>query len=273
MFDIKALYPPGISENIETSVAGIISGILEKSCFSGTAKKTLCISDFCSNCRSPKCWTLKLDGRAGTYGLSVKDIEDTKGLLKFSLGLKYFPACGEKVFNNFTIAEIMTASNPLLPELVRDFTALQEFGKMFDIGVITVRMAKEAETFSLSLRALTASRITIKEGIFLRRGDEVKELVPPRGLDRNVPSYRLALPLFKALAGACAYATDSCAGEIYKTAEPAFERTVTPKGLRKIKSDTVHLVTLTLRYNCGRVQSKAFAAATQYCCREADLPS
>lgn len=263
MFNITKLYPPGISEDLHTSFSGIVRAIFMKSCFNFKIKRTLGIAGFNSNLSKPECWTVKLRGREGVYGINIVYIYETEEEYECFLGIKYFPLNNEEVLDHFSIAEIMAANDPAYSESIRNYTSVKAFDELFGIGEISLHFPKNSDTFTAELYTETFTRTFIREGLYLKgETGTLQELVPPMGTDRNIPSYKLALPFFKAFTGGLAYSMETSADKISKCSSGAYETIISRDGAEEVPSRTSHMVFLSLTYTTDTGgDSKVFKTA------------
>lgn len=264
MFDLTNLYPPGINENLHESFSGIVRSIFMKSCFNFKIKRTLGIAGFNSNFSSPECWTVKLRGKEGVYGVNIVYIHETDDEYECYLGIKYFPMNNEEALDNFSIAEIMAANDPSYTDSVRNFTSVDAFFELFGIGEVSLHFPKKENRFTAELYTETFTRTVIREGLYLKgETGELQELVPPMGYDRNIPSYRLALPFFKAFTGALAYSMETSADKISKRSSGAFQTILSREGAEEVPSRTAHMLFLALTYEGKDGESSVFKTAVR----------
>lgn len=251
MLKISEIYPPLFEHGSSGFFRGFVRSVLMRSCFNVDVKRALGISGFYRSVQLPECWTMKLLNTRGVYGLAISEIEDYEDEAVCTLLLKYFPEPDEEVLDDFSVWEIMTASEPSYMGMVRDFAAYEGLAGLFGIGQIKLRADKRQNSLSVSLTADTVCEVYMRDGLYVNA--DGKELVPPMGLDRSVRSFDLALPFFKMLAGSIAYSLDETACSYEKSTEQGFSIIRNPDGTAaKNVSDKNAVVSETVFFGGGQ---------------------
>jgi G3E family GTPase len=265
MVDLFNIYPAGLRGDRVVCVSGIVRSIFMKSCFNVNIKRALGISGFYSNYSTPECWTVKTLYNKGVYGLSIKAVREVFGVVECTMKLKYFPHPDEEYLDNFSIAEIMIAAENNYSEMIRDFAAVPVLYNLFDIGEIVLKIHKDLTEAEISLFTSTFSKTILEDGLYLETPEGTAELVKPMGADRNIPSYRLALPFFRSFCGGFTYSLQSPASDYSKSVSGGSVFTVAGSGKKDKKADeSCKSIEFSFVYGQNRqVISKTFTTVTE----------
>ena len=118
-----------------------------------------------------------------------------------SFRLFYFPALDDPIIECVSLPAAIAVASPEAVELIRDFPAHPEFAAHFAIAEMQLALTHPEHALGLALTAPTRRRITVPAGIAAPQGGW---LVPPGGLEEDLPSFDLARDLFRVLAAGVA---------------------------------------------------------------------
>lgn len=150
-----------------------------------------------------RAFTCRIKARPGIFGLMpyaarVGDIAEA------DFRLFYFPGIDDPMIDRVSLAAAIAAAAPGAAERIRDFPAHPDFAAAFAIAEIHLALAWREGALGLALTAPTRRRIAVADGIAAPDGGW---LVPPGGLEEDLPAFDLARDLFRALAAGAATAT------------------------------------------------------------------
>lgn len=147
-------------------------------------------------------WTCRVQGMPGVYGLLFEGEEilggQAGGWLTGRFSLHYFPHPEEPRALMFPLAAAALAQTPDYFDRVRGFPLEPGTCGPFAVAGLELAAARDGQALSLGLNALSRRRVAALDGIPAPAGDGF--VVPPGGLESDVPAYCLALHFFKTLA-------------------------------------------------------------------------
>ncbi len=117
--------------------------------------------------------------------------------------LFYFPSPDEAIIDRVSLPAALAAAAGDAAERIRDFPAAPEFAAHFAIAEMRLALTHPGRDLGLALTAPTRRRIVVPAGVAAPGGGW---LVPPGGLEEDLPAFDLARELFRALAAGVAAA-------------------------------------------------------------------
>ncbi len=112
----------------------------------------------------------------------------------------------------------IAAASPDAMQLIRDFPAHPDFADLFAIAEMQLALTHPGRALGFALTAATRRRITVPAGIAAPEGGW---LVPPGGLEEDLPAFDLALDLFRVLAAGVATTMEKVPDAILAANAPA----------------------------------------------------
>jgi len=148
----------------------------------------------------PRAFTCRIKTRPGIFGFLPLSAQPGD-LSTADFRLFYFPALDDPMIERVSLPAAIAAASPDALELIRDFPAHPEFSDLFAIAEMQLALTHPEHALGLALTAPTRRRITAVAGIAAPDGSW---LVPPGGLEEDLPAFDLARDLFRVLAGGVA---------------------------------------------------------------------
>ncbi len=161
-------------------------------------------------------WTCRVAPLPHVFGLVFLDEHVERDALHGTFAACVFPAAQDPLLDSFPLQALAIALGPDYAQAVRELSAHAEALSPFCLGFVNMSAALDGSWLSLSLSAPARQRIVSLEGIAVpesaSEGTAAPEhlwLVPPGGLECDVPSFSLLLRFFAALAGTASSLLDA----------------------------------------------------------------
>ena len=148
----------------------------------------------------PRAFTCRIKTRPGIFGFFPLTAR-ADDLSTADFRLFYFPALDDPIIERVSLPAAIAAASPDALELIRDFPVHPEFSDLFAIAEMQLALTHPEHALGLALTAPTRRRITVVAGIAAPDGGW---LVPPGGLEEDLPAFDLARDLFRILAAGVA---------------------------------------------------------------------
>ena len=191
--NISELYPAHFDYSAQSYMA-LMRSILIKASYDSVLKKITGYKGMYL-CQQPKeCWTLKFEHFEGIFGLVFSDINEGLG----SFHLYYFPSPKEPLVEKFSLAEAWLAHEEDFIDKVRSFAQYPELLSQFYIGSLALHVSFKSQTLLLFYETLLRQRVYSKEGVFSPWNKEMC-VIEAGGLDKDLPCFRLVLPVMNFL--------------------------------------------------------------------------
>jgi G3E family GTPase len=169
-------------------------------CMEGRFRRLSGWQGLASTASLPRAFTCRIKSRPGIFGLLP--LSARPGDLSIAdFRLFYFPALDDPLIERVSLPAAVAAASPGAIELIRDFPAHPEFAARFAIAEMQLALTHPEHALGLALTAPTRRRITVAAGIAAPEGGW---LVPPGGLEEDLPAFDLARDLFRVLAAGVA---------------------------------------------------------------------
>ncbi|SDF27888.1 CobW family GTP-binding protein [Desulfovibrio legallii] len=155
----------------------------------------------------PPAWTCRVAGAPHVYGLAFCEERCEDGALHGRFTCYVFPKAADPVLDIFPLQALAVALGPDYGAAVRDLSLYVPALKAFRLGHVGLTAALDGSSLILTLaaparqRSISTSGVAAPAGI---AGEEAAWIVPPGGLECDVPAFRLLLRPFAALAGTAA---------------------------------------------------------------------
>lgn len=156
-------------------------------------------------------WTCRVAPLPHVFGLVFLDEYVEKNALHGTFAACVFPEAQDSLLDSFPLQALAIALGPDYAHAVRELSAHAEALSPFCLGHISITAALDGSWLSLSLSAPARQRIVSLEGIAVpghtgkagaaHTAHERQWIVPPGGLECDIPAFRLLLRFFSALAG------------------------------------------------------------------------
>jgi len=155
---------------------------------------------------APKSWTCRLAAYKGVFGVLPVTADPDAEPATAEFRLFYFPAADDPLLDCFSLSAAIAASAPQALDWIRDFPSRPEAADAFFIADLRLALAQPGRAVGLALEADLARRVSAPDGIAAPAGGW---LVPPGGLEEDLPAFTIARGLFRVLAAGLAAATGS----------------------------------------------------------------
>ncbi|AFL69550.1 CobW family GTP-binding protein [Sulfurospirillum barnesii] len=189
--NLVELYPSSFDGSFEDYRA-FMRSVLIKGSFDGMLKKLTGYKGMYL-CQQPtECWTLKFDQFEGIFGMVLAEVRD--GFGRFHL--YYFPNLEEALLDKFSLSEALVAHDKDYREKIRSFALYPELFGQFYIASLSLHVNFATHALLLFYETFLRDRVYAKEGVL---SYDKRYVVEPEGLDKDLPSFRLLLPLMNFL--------------------------------------------------------------------------
>lgn len=200
-----SLLPPGRATPQAADLLLLAQNALARACLDTRFKRLVGWRGFAACSGQSGASTCRLTRRPGVYGLMPEGC-DLAGDVPFArFGLHYFPTMGEPLFESLAPAAAMLVAGGDYGRTVRDFPMHPELVGPFAIGALTVGLGVRKDVLALSLETCDHHRIVSLPGIPAADDGWV---VPPGGLEQDIPARALAEQFFEVLAAAVTLCVD-----------------------------------------------------------------
>lgn len=197
--DLSRIRPGGLGPGPGPRLPGLLSCLLAAAQFDRATWRGLGFGGLRHSRRWGDCWTLRLAGRPGVFGLLFLDEDESGPAPRAAFSTHYFPDPAEPLAEALPLAGLALAQEADYWSLVRDFPARPDLAGLSETGTLELAADPAGAWLEMSLSGLTRRRVLARDGIPLPGGGR---LVPPGGRESDFPAWRLALPLFRSLAAA-----------------------------------------------------------------------
>jgi len=172
-------------------------------------------------------FTARIDTRPGVFGMRLARPDDAgrklqrAGLVPACFDLHYFPAPDEELCERLRLVAAVETQRPGYAEAVRSFPLFPALAGAFQVARLRLAAPPDGRALALCLEAPEKKRLRTLQGITLPEGGDW--LVPPGGLEEDIPALDIARDWFDVLAAAIT----ACGGEppclFRREAQPARE--------------------------------------------------
>ncbi len=152
-----------------------------------------------------ECWTAKIAGFAGVFGLSFDALIPEPGWFGGRFLLHYFPDPGEALVEYCSLRAAAETQRPDYLQKVRDFSSYPEVGPLFAIGCIRLSAGSAGEALALELESISTQRTISEEGVLLPGDGRMVRVIVPGGFDQDFPALEVAFGFFDSLAASVTY--------------------------------------------------------------------
>ncbi len=158
-------------------------------------------------------WTCRVAPLPHIFGLVFLDECTQEESLHGTFAAYVFPAAQDALLDSFPLRALEIALGPDYTDAVRELSAHAEALAPFCLGQVDLAAARDGSWLSLALSAPARLRLVSRGGVPVPPGAAAQGapqwLVPPGGLECDVPAFRLLVRLFAALAGTAARLLDA----------------------------------------------------------------
>ncbi len=190
-------------------------------CMEGRFRQISGWQGLASTASFPRAFTCRINTRPGVFGFLPLAARPSS-LSTADFRLFYFPVLDDPMIERISLPAVIAAASPDAMELIRDFPTHPEFADLFAIADIQLALSHPEHAFGFALTAPTRRRITVPAGITAPEGGW---LVPPGGLEEDLPAFDLASDLFRVLAAGVAAAMELAPDVMLVENAPAYQWT------------------------------------------------
>lgn len=188
---IQELYPTSFHETLN-DFNSLMRSILIKGTYDSSLKKITGYKGMYLNQQSQECWTIKFDNFQGIFGLILSDVTDSFGRFH----LYYFPSPKETLLDKFSLYEAWIAQGENYIEKVRAFASHPELLTQFQIATLRLHVDFISNSILILYESQMRQRVYTLDGILSQDGEYI---IPPGGLDKDLPTFRILLPFMNFL--------------------------------------------------------------------------
>lgn len=152
-----------------------------------------------------ECWTAKISGFAGVFGLSFNGLEACPGWLRGRFLVYYFPDPNEDLVEGCSLKAAAWTHGPDYLEHVRDFPSHPEPSRLFTIGLMGLAVDAAGKALTLDLESLSSQRSIAEDGVFLPGNGKRVPMIEPGGRDQDFPAMEVASGLFNTVAASATF--------------------------------------------------------------------
>ncbi|MDD3342108.1 MAG: GTP-binding protein [Sulfurospirillaceae bacterium] len=192
--NIETLYPAAFNGTPE-SLNAFLRTLLIRGTYDTILKKITGYKGMYLYQQSKECWTVKFDNFAGIFGILFVAFHEDIG----TFHLYYFPSPNESMLDKFSLAEAIMTQEETYLEKVREFALHPALFRQFHIATLRLHVSVQNQSLWLFYETHIRERVYAKEGVLDPRSEEKVYLIEPEGLDKDLPSFRLLLPLMNFL--------------------------------------------------------------------------
>jgi CobW/HypB/UreG, nucleotide-binding domain len=184
----------------EAGIQELMRAILVRANFVPAVRRSIGWRGLKQSVASGECWTAKIAGFAGVFGLFFNGLDPVSDWLRGRFLLHYFPDPDEALVERCSLQAVALTQAPDYLDHVRGSPSHPEFSRNFAIGRICLAVDATEKALALELESLSTQRTIAEEGILLARNGKVVPMIDPGGRDQDFPALEVASGLFNALA-------------------------------------------------------------------------
>lgn len=193
---IKDFYPIDFNGTVE-SFNSLIRTLLIRANYDSILKKVTKYKGMHQFNGAHECWTIKIDGIDGIYGLSLSSLKDKENSYEGELSLYYFPSPFEKNIYKSSLLEEYIASDEQYIEKVKSFSSFLELYLNFKIAKLVINISKEEDDFSIKYEIVRRIKTFAKDGVEdVSNITNHEYIINKNEIDKNFPAFRFTLPFF-----------------------------------------------------------------------------
>ncbi|HBE45120.1 MAG TPA: hypothetical protein DDW17_06660 [Deltaproteobacteria bacterium] len=202
MIPLREIQPTGITSQPESGFPDLIENLLIRTFFEPWMKDQLGWIGASYRSGPRRSWTIKIKKRKGIYCITYLGFKkNAYHWISGTFNIQYFPDLNEKVLDTFSVQENIIRLHSQFEEWLRKIPDREDpLESPFTIGKMLCTVDTEEKALFLSLLAPIRWRTIQRDGLIISdKNGEPVEAVPPNGIDRNVPAFKLAWQLLDIL--------------------------------------------------------------------------
>ncbi|MFO7707334.1 MAG: GTP-binding protein [Desulfobacterales bacterium] len=198
--ELNRFFKGDFDDDPAAALQALLRAILIRSQFQPTVRHVIGWRGLKQAVAEVECWTAKVEGSAGVFGLFYLDLEPTPGWITARFGLCYFPDPQEPLAERIALQAAAVAQREDYHPRIRDFLQHPDLTSLFGIGTILLSIRSDRRALALAMQAQSAQRILARDGVRLPKDGVMVDLVLPGGVDQDFPAFETALRFFEVLA-------------------------------------------------------------------------
>jgi G3E family GTPase len=152
-----------------------------------------------------ECWTAKVAGAAGVFGVFFLAIEPVPEWITGRFGLCYFPDTQEPLVERCSLQAGVLAQYEDYPARIREFLQHPGFASLFGIGTILIAVRPDPCAVALAMQGPSVQRTVARDGVRVPKDGVMADLVAPGGIDQDFPAFETGLRFYEALAASLSF--------------------------------------------------------------------
>jgi len=250
---LRHVFPGDIHSRPEAGIQELMRAILVRANFVPVVRYAIGWQGLRQSVAAGECWTAKINGFAGVFGLLFDGLDPASGWLRGRFLSHYFPDPDEALVERCSLQAAALTRVPDYLEHVGDFSSYPEFSRVFAIGRIRLVVDATDKALALDLESLSTQRTIAEDGVLLGRNGEMVPMIDAGGRDQDFPALEVASALFNALAASATFNLGEPPAYMSERRFPAahivYDRT---GGTRSVAAADLWKLRLLLGYGNGR---------------------
>ncbi len=216
---LETILPPDLLTDPKTAAAKLLPGILLRANFIPGVRQRLGWRGVKESLDGS--FSLKIADREGVYGIAPIATKYRREQSSASFDLLYFPASDEDLLEKFSVAACIAALQDDYLDQVREFTSHDTLQQLFYIARLTIAYNTADRSLELSFRAAEQLQLISCNGITVTRQGIPEQVVPPGGIDQDLPAFALGLDFYRVLASSFSFCLGSAPANLFQSSRPA----------------------------------------------------
>ncbi len=202
---MSSFFPGNLKGRSEAGLQELLRAILVRTNFVPVVRHIIGWRGLKQSAAAVECWTAKIQGAAGVFGLAYDGLEPAPGWSRGRFSLYYFPDAEEELVEQCSLRAAGQTQEPDYLQRVRDFMNHAEFAELFRVGTLILSVDDAGEALGLALEAASRLRCLSEAGVRLPLDGRLVQLIEPGGFDEDFPAYEVAARFFDVLAASVTF--------------------------------------------------------------------
>ncbi len=275
--DLRTITPVPVDQGHGCWTAGMLRALLLRTQFHRPEARALGWRGIRPTVAHGEGWTCKLHGSPGVFGMLFEGERMSGDTLTGTFSLHYFPHPDEPRAERFSLAAGVATLLSDYWENVREFPSAPAMRTLFRVGTLRVVADRQGETLRLELSGLSRTRVIAADGIRQSEGlpedvmsqfDGMQEdvmrqsegtargtgtadpyVVHPGDAESDIPSFGMALRLFRCLAASASFVLGEAPVACRYAVRPGWQGWFTRAGeYRNVPAAGVRRISMALAY-------------------------
>ncbi|MEG6506265.1 CobW family GTP-binding protein [Nitratidesulfovibrio sp. 1201_IL3209] len=264
--DLRVITPVPIDQGHGCWTAGMLRALLLRTQFHRPEARALGWRGIRPTVAHGEGWTCKLHGSPGVFGMLFEGERMSGGTLAGAFSLHYFPHPDEPRAERFSLAAGVATLLPDYWDNVREFPSAHAMRTLFRVGTLRVAAGRLGGMLRLELSGLSRTRVIAADGIRQSEGMPPDSTPAPEGTARgtgtadpyvvhpgdaesDIPSFGMALRLFRCLAASASFVLGEAPVACRYAVRPGWQGRFTRAGeYRNVPAPGVRRISVALAY-------------------------